>query len=160
MNSELLNRFTRKLVLYGSATFAIAILFKIMHWPYTGLLLVLGTTTITIGFIFKGMLAKEFMGKLFAFVFALVIFSYLFKVMQWPSGDLLATVGFFGSAVLVIASQLPAHREWLAKNKFTVLGFVLIVVSALTGTIPQLSILGIIGIWVVLGAFAFNKSAN
>lgn len=94
--------------------FTVGSLFKVMHWPGAGIMLVLGAAFMCLFFlplIFFNSLKENKMGLqtlrvLIAVVFGITITaSIVFKVMHWPFANALWT----GSMVLLAFVYLPVH---------------------------------------------------
>ena len=99
----------------GTVLLGFATLFKIMHWPAAGIMLMLGA--IILAFVFLptalGVLWKETRSgkKLFLFVsifFAAMFFitGTLFKVMHWPGGGIIIILAALFSVLFFIPSML------------------------------------------------------
>ncbi|PKP19915.1 MAG: hypothetical protein CVU05_10275 [Bacteroidetes bacterium HGW-Bacteroidetes-21] len=100
--------------LIGGIAFMVGVLFKIMHWPGAGVMLVVGTGALLLLFmpillfvsLKKAKTSKDKM--LYSMgVFALIIFemSFLFKMMHWPGSSVLI---LFGS-ILLFTVFLPMY---------------------------------------------------
>ncbi len=97
----------------GTILFGLASLFKIMHWPLAGVMMVLGAITLTLVFMPSalGVLWKETRStrRLFLFISAFLtalftIGGILFKVQHWPGAGIVITL----SALVTILLLLPA----------------------------------------------------
>ncbi|HEY9125363.1 MAG TPA: hypothetical protein VIO15_13555 [Bacteroidales bacterium] len=121
----------------GTFLLSISFLFKIMHWPGTGFLMLLGVVAMCLVFLPMLMVnklrdkEKPMPAYLFVLAFAgLIIFiiSFLFKAMRWPGAGLLMLSGVI--MLFVIAFPIYAYRtykdEQHVKNSFIYLVIVLI----------------------------------
>lgn len=121
----------------GTFLLSISFLFKIMHWPVSGFLMLLGVVAMC--FVFLPMLMvnklrdkeKPMPAYLFIFTFAgliTFILSFLFKAMHWPGAGALLFLGVI--MLFVIAFPIYAYKtyksEMNVKNSFIYLVIVLI----------------------------------
>lgn len=121
---------SKQILLYISGFIAgfgyvISVLFKIMHWPGAGLLMLLAIVTGGLVFLplwftnqYNNMEDRKkiphlVVGCLVAFGY---MFGFLFKMMHWPGAAILLT----GSLMVLIFIFLPVYANYLIKNKESV----------------------------------------
>ena len=101
-------------ILGGGMLLMLGVLFKVLHWPYASILLLIGFSIITAIFLpvllfVKVKEATSFKEKAIYIlgVFALLIFelSTLFKILHWPGAAALILVG----SVLLVSVFLPLY---------------------------------------------------
>lgn len=122
----------------GSALTLMGILFKIMHWPMAGILLVLGI--VLIAFLFMPLVLsvrlKESSTTMARFVnitgvSAALVFlvSVLFKIMHWPYANVLMTGSLFAVAFIFIPGYfIRSYRT--AENKLMSVAYTLVMFTA------------------------------
>ncbi len=110
----------------------LALTFRIMHWPYTGILLILSLSGLSVyqfpvSFLFFSLRIKQPLWVAFnlvsSLVFALFPIAILFLVMYWPALGPIMDICVFGSPVLLLLSigallyaKSPEQRLF-AKNR-------------------------------------------
>jgi hypothetical protein len=90
-------------------------LFKIMHWPGAGIMLVLGFFLLCFFFIPSALYVsfKEISNKTKKFTYISIFFgtfflaaSFLFKVMHWPMANIIFVIGMFFICILFLPSLI------------------------------------------------------
>jgi hypothetical protein len=75
--------------------FALSVLFKIMHWPCASVLLVISMTGISLTFFEGAQRMRKSITAVIPAMFGLSMMLALFKIMHWPSIDLLSFLILF-----------------------------------------------------------------
>jgi uncharacterized membrane protein (DUF106 family) len=105
----------------GGALFIFGILFKIQHYPYAGILLIIGFSSICLILIPSILIsklrdenAKNLRGAYIigACALALYLFGDLFKIMHWPGAGIMLILG----AIVITAIFLPVYA-WKVYGK-------------------------------------------
>jgi hypothetical protein len=130
----------------GTIMFGFATLFKIQHWPFAGILMVLGAFILAFIFMPSALtvLWKETHNRkrLFLFVSGFVtgmlfIFGTLFKIQHWPSAAIILSLSVFFAVFFFIPSLIltkladPANRPKKAIYIFGAAGCIMYVAGAL-----------------------------
>lgn len=100
-----------------------AFVFKFMHWPYTGILLVLGCSLYALSqypfrYIFganKYSVWRSFIGKVAGFSYSILAIGVLFNLMHWPFGGSMLMAACAGCAVTSIL--LVVHKNTLQEEE-------------------------------------------
>jgi hypothetical protein len=107
----------------GTILFGFASLFKIMHWPLAGILMVLGALTLALIFMpaALGVLWKETRSpkRIFLFIATflttlLLIFGILFKVQHWPGTSIMITLA--GAAAILLLMPAILYNTLIMKE--------------------------------------------
>jgi len=146
----------------GTILFGLASLFKIMHWPLAGVMMVLGAMTLTLAFMPSALMVlwKETRSKKRLFLFIstflaalLTIGGILFKVQHWPGAGVIITL----SGVVTIFLLMPAilhsalvSQERRAAPVVYIIGAIAIVLS-FTGFFFKLMHWPLAGMLIVTG---------
>jgi hypothetical protein len=113
----------------------VASIFKIMHWPGAGILLIAGIGSLTIFYlpIAYVKLKKNTGDKLLKFLYSAALFSFVvdfigmvFKIMHWPGAGLIMIVGIPLPFILFLPVYVIYHNKRKLKtdlNFFAVLMF-------------------------------------
>lgn len=115
----------------------LGVLFKSMHWPGAGILILSGVVygvVYTIVYLSKGLKTlgeglPKTAGVIGAITIAIVMLGFLFKLMHWPGAGILVIVShvaLFITAVLFIIDAYQESDEKL-KNYKALLGFIVFV---------------------------------
>jgi len=113
---------------FGTA-FALSVLFKIMHWPFANVLLVVSMTGISLTFSESAYRMRKSITAVIPVIFAMTLVLVLFKIMHWPTFDILT---FF---ILFLTASIPLLVFIRAKQLKQVvpgLSFQMMLVAALT----------------------------
>ena len=107
------------LAISGISLFLIGILFKIMHWPGTDIILIFSLGILPIYFLMSMISEWKFENnKLFSVQFFVSIFltlnGGLFKLMHWPGSDLLLTLGFCSFALYHLIKGFLKIKEGIS----------------------------------------------
>jgi hypothetical protein len=100
----------KKIYKISLSLFFLGLLFKILHWPYANILLILGVVLISFHFIF-GQKSKNnnfFLEFIFRSSFSITMFSSLFFIMHWPGSSILQLLSIF---MLVLSSLTLLKRR-------------------------------------------------
>lgn len=98
-------------IIFGCAAF-IGLLFKIQHWPGTGIILDLSISALAVlyfslgVYMLKNRYAKEQNTLLLgvsSIVHAIILMGFLFKLQRWPGGHLYVTIAAIASIILLFA---------------------------------------------------------
>ncbi|PCI98000.1 MAG: hypothetical protein COB15_06610 [Flavobacteriales bacterium] len=113
------------------------VLFKMMHWPGSGPMIVLSASLLTL-FVylaaaqniinFKNKVLPTICNGILAFTSSILIVGFLFKIMHWPGSGLMIVVGITLSsfALLLFIASLIASKETLKLRSgtlFSVMAF-------------------------------------
>lgn len=124
LNNQTMNSITFFSGLFSGACIAAGSIFKIFHWPFANILILLGIVILIVLFLpslFSGYVKKESTrtGKLSQFAgvigFILLIGSGLFKLMHWPG----PTFVMYGGVCSLLLIYLPLM---IYKNSFSAFG--------------------------------------
>lgn len=88
------------LPVFGAA-FALSVLFKFMAWPFANILLVLSMIGISLTFLEGAYRMRKSINAIIPTIFAFTLMLALFKIMHWPSLDVL------GILILVLTAGIP-----------------------------------------------------
>jgi hypothetical protein len=143
------------------ALMAFAALFKIMHWPFSGPMLVLSFFIISFVF-FPALLYVMFRDVnqkqqaiiyIVAFISGLIFMSgVLFKIMHWPFAQLLFFPGLALITYLLIPLIIVMKLKKLQVNKSVFLTGMISLMIVLTGLIFKINHWGGAGVMLVAGA--------
>jgi hypothetical protein len=118
----------------GTIMLGFAAIFKILHWPFAGMLITLGAIVLSFLFLPSSLVVlwKETKSqkKLILFISAFLagvafIFGMLFKIQHWPGANIIILAGLVTGAFLFIPSlliQLFADNEKKHKRAVYVIG--------------------------------------
>ena len=113
------------LTFFAGFTFMYGTLFKLMHWPFSSLLILIGEFFIILTIIIGGisyLLSKQSkthpIGLIITGIIGLVGFSFgtLFKLMHWPGATILLLLG----SVLLFSIFLPIYAYHKYKGETTI----------------------------------------
>jgi hypothetical protein len=133
----------------------VAVVFKIMHWPGAGILIITGLGSLALIFLpiayFKSVKSTDDKLLKFLYTAALISFSIdfigaIFKILHWPGAGLIMIVGIPLPFILFLPIYIVYHNKRKLKtdmNFFAVLMFMIYlgVFSALLAIAPSYEIL-------------------
>jgi hypothetical protein len=146
----------------GTILFGLASMFKIMHWPMAGIMLVLGALTLALVFMPSalGVLWKETRSakRIFLFISAFftalfTIIGILFKVQHWPGAGIIITLAGATAVLMLMPAILHStlvSRERKAAPVVYIIGAIAIVLC-LTGFFFKLMHWPLAGMLIVAG---------
>ena len=128
------NLFLHITALIGGITFMAGVLFKIMHWPGSALLLMVGYLSLLLLFLptllfvkLKSAQTKKLKSIYILGIVSLIIFAFsnMFKMFHWPGASVLMIVG----AVLLIGLFLPLYTWQMFKMEGKITGQYIYIVT-------------------------------
>ncbi len=128
------NLFLHITALIGCITFMAGVLFKIMHWPGSALLLMVGYLSLLLLFLptllfvkLKSAQTKKLKSIYILGIVSLIIFAFsnMFKMFHWPGASVLMIVG----AVLLIGLFLPLYTWQMFKMEGKITGQYIYIVT-------------------------------
>jgi hypothetical protein len=148
----------------GGITFMSGVLFKIMHWPGSGLLLMVGYFSLLFLFLptllfvkLKSAQTKKLKNIYILGIVSMIIFacSNMFKMFHWPGASVLMIVG----AVLLISLFLPLYTWQIFKMERKITGHYIYIVTISMFLILFTSLLSINVSKTIVGGFV-NQANN
>jgi hypothetical protein len=122
--------FLQKIFKFSLGLFFLGNLFKTIHWPGGGVLLILGLILMSLFFLFVKKTAgeKKWLGWFMSFTLSLSFVSLMFKLQHWEGASMLY---YAATSLIIILSVLTYYhrnlfRPMLKKTVFLVLFFSLI----------------------------------
>lgn len=152
------------------AMLGLGTVFKIMHWPGSGILLVLGFFIICAVFfpvaVFTNYRKSEKKQNLFLHISVLIggvffMTGVIFKIMHWPGSAMLLLIGYFALLFLFLPTLLYVHiKKDQAKKlkRIYILGIVSLIIYGLSSMFkmfhwPGAAILMLLGAFLLIGLF-------
>jgi len=116
----------------------VGLVFRLLHWPFSGFLTVLGLSTASVVYfplgwlLFGGASRKDQLlplSLITGLVLGLTVIGILFKLQLWPGGEFNLMMGVAGCVVLAVATYGIHSRRRLAEHYFNALHFRLIAIG-------------------------------
>lgn len=141
----------------------IAVGMKVMHWPFSGLLLVLSTTLLSMllfiqGFAqltTKGAAPDRFIYMVLHMSLSATSIGFLFTLQHWPMGGLQLLIGLAGSSVGFIYALLVGIKK--SPDVFPVRT---IVIAGVIVTMGALAFMGVFSERIILQAYSHDTEAS
>ena len=158
------NLFLHVFALIGGITFMAGVLFKIMHWPGSGVILMVGYLSLLFLFLptllfvkLKSAQSKKLKRIYILGIVSMIIFSCsnMFKMFHWPGAAILMIVG----SVLLICLFLPLYTGQIFKMERKITGQYIYIVIISMFLILFTSLLAINVSKNILGGFV-NQANN
>ena len=98
------------------AIYVLGVLFKVMHWPGAGIMLIVSIIGLSLGLAHFAFSIRRSVYAILPLLFSITLFFVLFKILHWPKPPYVMYGSYFAFALLVLVFMFSKGHKLKSSN--------------------------------------------